>query len=77
MLFIQHFIFILPLAIAIVNNALSKGKIKNHPQKCGWLVLSLRREGDSNPRYSYPYGSLANCWFKPLTHLSSNSIIIL
>ena len=29
-----------------------------------------RREGDSNPRYSYPYGSLANCWFKPLTHLS-------
>jgi hypothetical protein len=32
--------------------------------------LSLRREGDSNPRYSYPYGSLANCWFKPLTHLS-------
>jgi hypothetical protein len=30
----------------------------------------LRREGDSNPRYSYPYGSLANCWFKPLTHLS-------
>ena len=33
--------------------------------------LALRREGDSNPRYSYPYGSLANCWFKPLTHLSA------
>ncbi len=31
----------------------------------------LRRKGDSNPRYSYPYDSLANCWFKPLTHLSS------
>jgi hypothetical protein len=30
----------------------------------------LRREGDSNPRYGYPYGSLANCWFKPLTHRS-------
>ena len=30
----------------------------------------LRRKGDSNPRYSYPYDSLANCWFKPLTHLS-------
>ena len=29
-----------------------------------------RREGDSNPRYSHPYGSLANCWFQPLTHLS-------
>ncbi len=33
-----------------------------------------RREGDSNPRYGYPYGSLANCWFKPLTHRSNNSI---
>ena len=29
-----------------------------------------RRKGDSNPRYGYPYDSLANCWFKPLTHLS-------
>ena len=33
-------------------------------------ILFLRREGDSNPRYSYPYDSLANCWFQPLTHLS-------
>ena len=30
-----------------------------------------RREGDSNPRYSIPYDSLANCWFQPLTHLSN------
>ncbi len=30
-----------------------------------------RRERDSNPRYPYEYGSLANCWFQPLTHLSS------
>ena len=29
-----------------------------------------RREGDSNPRYSYPYVSLANWWFQPLTHPS-------
>jgi hypothetical protein len=35
-----------------------------------------RREGDSNPRYSYPYGSLANCWFKPLTHLSLRTPIL-
>ena len=29
------------------------------------------RERDSNPRYAKrAYGSLANCWFKPLTHLS-------
>ena len=33
-------------------------------------ILFLRREGDSNPRYSYPYDSLANCWFQPLTHLT-------
>ena len=30
----------------------------------------LRKRGDSNPRYSYPYDSLANCWFQPLTHPS-------
>lgn len=31
-----------------------------------------RRGGDLNPRYGFtPYDSLANCWFKPLTHLSS------
>ena len=32
----------------------------------------LRKEGDSNPRYGYPYDSLANCWFQPLTHPSSH-----
>ncbi|MFM1893133.1 MAG: hypothetical protein RIQ90_299 [Bacteroidota bacterium] len=31
-------------------------------------LTSLRWERDSNPRYSYPYDSLANCWFQPLTH---------
>ena len=30
----------------------------------------MRKEGDSNPRYGNPYGSLANCWFQPLTHPS-------
>lgn len=34
------------------------------------LFLSMRRERDSNPRYSYPYVSLANWWFQPLTHPS-------
>ena len=33
-------------------------------------VSPLRKEGDSNPRYGNPYGSLANCWFQPLTHPS-------
>ncbi len=31
---------------------------------------TMRREGDSNPRHGRPCGSLANCWFQPLTHLS-------
>ena len=35
----------------------------------------LRKRGDSNPRYSYPYDSLANCWFQPLTHPSLCGLI--
>ena len=46
----------------------------NNPAGAGF-IQSLRREGDSNPRYSFPYGSLANCWFKPLTHLSNKIMI--
>ena len=34
------------------------------------MHLPLRKRGDSNPRYSYPYVSLANWWFQPLTHTS-------
>ncbi len=41
------------------------------PKKSAFEKL-LRRERDSNPRYSYPYVSLANWWFKPLTHPSYN-----
>ena len=47
---------------------------QNKNPAVGGVIKVLRREGDSNPRYSYPYGSLANCWFKPLTHLSSSEI---
>ena len=36
--------------------------------------LGLRKEGDSNPRYGNPYGSLANCWFQPLTHPSLRTL---
>ena len=28
---------------------------------------------DSNSWYGYPYGSLANCWFQPLTHPTGRS----
>ena len=30
----------------------------------------VRKLGDSNPRYGYPYVSLANWWFQPLTQTS-------
>ncbi len=48
---------------------------KNNPAD-GGVSHVLRREGDSNPRYGYPYGSLANCWFKPLTHRSKKRLPI-
>ena len=32
--------------------------------------LTQRKLGDSNPRYENSYGSLANCWFQPLTQTS-------
>ncbi len=50
----------------------SFGKINNPAD--GGVSHVLRREGDSNPRYGYPYGSLANCWFKPLTHRSKKRL---
>ena len=34
------------------------------------MRILQRKRGDSNPRYSYPYVSLANWWFQPLTHTS-------
>ena len=37
-------------------------------------IPSVRKEGDSNPRYGNPYGSLANCWFQPLTHPSKRRL---
>ena len=49
-------------------------KLRHEP--CGFSSLStstlLRWERDSNPRYGYPYDSLANCWFQPLTHPTSS-----
>ena len=47
------------------------------PRPLDESAMSLRYEerklGDSNPRYGYPYGSLANCWFQPLTQTSKSS----
>ncbi len=39
------------------------------------LYRVLRRERDSNSRKSYPFVSLANWWFQPLTHLSVVSFL--
>ena len=33
-------------------------------------IVVWRRERDSNPRYTFVYGTLAMYWFKPLTHPS-------
>ena len=35
-----------------------------------------RWRGDSNPRYRFQYDSLANCWFKPLTHPTVDNFIL-
>src|SRR3712207_868138 len=40
------------------------------------ISICQRKEGDSNPRYGNPYGSLANCWFQPLTHPSSKAFVL-
>ena len=44
--------------------------IDQHFKKRFSEIPLVRKEGDSNPRYGNPYGSLANCWFQPLTHPS-------
>ena len=49
---------------------LVKCNLKNKEDGKILTILFLRWGGDSNPRYGYPYGSLANCWFQPLTHLT-------
>ena len=61
-------LFVLPQILQKASFLRLFGKTNN--PAVGGVIKALRREGDSNPRYSYPYGSLANCWFKPLTHLS-------
>ena len=36
-----------------------------------WMKITAERGGFEPPVRFNPYDSLANCWFKPLTHLSS------
>ena len=51
-----------------------KSYIKQKP--CKFLARLLRKLGDSNPRYGYPYVSLANWWFQPLTQTSLIVLIL-
>ncbi len=37
--------------------------------QCAWVALAVRA-GFEPAVQSYPYGSLANYWFQPLTHLT-------
>ena len=41
-----------------------------------FVDYSLRRALDSNQRIPYDIGSLANCWFKPLTQPSLNHLFV-
>ena len=42
----------------------------NRPSFFCLFRKAQRKLGDSNPRYGNPHGSLANCWFQPLTQTS-------
>ena len=53
------------------------GYKKTYKVERQFLVGSLlRRALDSNQRIPYDIGSLANCWFKPLTQPSLNHLFL-
>ena len=53
----------------------AKGNKKGSSSKLGCLSISFCGErGIRTPGTVIPYGSLANCWFKPLTHLTSHPL---
>ena len=58
-----------------VAREIDQKSIDQHFKECSLREIpSVRKEGDSNPRYGNPYGSLANCWFQPLTHPSKRTL---
>ncbi len=62
------------------DNVLAQGDadiIKKRPRFLGRdKTLYKRRALDSNQRIPYDIGSLANCWFKPLTQPSLNHFFV-
>ena len=67
----RHFILDSSIVLAL------KDTIQNKNRRLFSRLLSimlLRRALDSNQRIPYDIGSLANCWFKPLTQPSLNHL---
>lgn len=64
--------FFIAILITYKQACSSKSDNKKTASKtcCFVLKFYLRKLGDSNPRNGCPFVSLANWWFKPLTHLS-------
>ena len=55
----------------------AKGNKKGSSSKLGCLSFSFCGErGIRTPGTVIPYGSLANCWFQPLTHLTLTEIVL-
>ena len=55
----------------------AKGNKKGSSSKLGCLSISFCGErGIRTPGTVIPYGSLANCWFQPLTHLTLTEIVL-
>lgn len=46
----------------------------HHVKRTLYWILIKRRVRDSNSWNTYAFGSLANCWFQPLTQLSKYRI---
>ena len=53
-----------------------KTKIDDLTRSSILQTYSKRRALDSNQRIPYDIGSLANCWFKPLTQPSLNHLFV-
>ena len=67
-------VILLRVGVSLVHLS---GHKKTYKVESQFLVGSLlRRALDSNQRIPYDIGSLANCWFKPLTQPSLNHLFV-
>ena len=54
----------------------SSNKKNDRESRSLQMLKKKRRALDSNQRIPYDIGSLANCWFKPLTQPSLNHLFV-